>query len=224
MFRSIDIELNTNCDLRCGYCPNKDNYRGEHYMDDNIFRKIVDELSDMNFDGRVTPSLYGEPMINSKVVEKILYLAKKLPHAKIVVYTNGTHLTQLYYDILEKYVHQFRVTIHSDYTIKAKGDKIYERSFNSNSTLANRTGLVDHPQTKAHHKACWGLTNQAFVNYKGDFLICCNDFMGQEPFGNVKENTLKELYNGSKIKKVRDEMKNNIFNLDICKRCNHVNY
>jgi len=224
MFKSIDIELNSDCNLRCHYCPNRDHYRGQNYMPESMFLKIIDELAEIDFSGRVTPSLYGEPLLHPSIVPYMYHVRELLPKATIVMFTNGVKLDQEMYDSIVDSVDQFRVTKHADYDITAAGGKMFVRDFNQDVVLSNRCGLIDHPQAKSFHKACWGLTGQSFINYKGDFLLCCNDFHGEKPFGNVGNDRLVNLWAGYEFNKIKSEMKEGHFSLDICQRCNHVRY
>ena len=45
MFAAIDIETVSKCNIKCSYCPVSRYDRGEHYMDEGLFKKIIDELS-----------------------------------------------------------------------------------------------------------------------------------------------------------------------------------
>ena len=89
---------------------------------------------------------------------------------------------------------------------------------NNNSWLSNRGGLVKIKNVSKNIH-CQDSTNPLVINYKGDVLLCCNDYLGRVKFGNVTEHSLLEIWDRESFKKVRKEIKNKIFKLDICKEC-----
>ena len=98
MFNSIDIEINSNCNFRCPYCPNHKHHRLVEYMDKNLFAYILKQLGDLGFNGRVSPNLYNEPTLHPRFVEYMEMIKKNVPECKLIVYSNGSRLgSGMYY-------------------------------------------------------------------------------------------------------------------------------
>ena len=116
-FNDINIEINTGCNRRCEYCPNSKFERGllkyEKFMDKRLFKKIINELSAINFAGRISPQCYGEPLLDKRVIELMSYANKKLPNVCLVMITNGDFLTiDLYNKLINAGIKKFIITQH----------------------------------------------------------------------------------------------------------------
>ena len=61
------------------------------------------------------------------------------------------------------------------------------------------------------------------VYWNGDVVPCCYDLEGNEIMGNLKDNTMEEIWNGEKYKNFRKRLKKSVFKPEIqpefCKGC-----
>lgn len=224
MFEAIDIEINTNCNYRCDYCPNRTHYRGVNYIDDDIFKKIIFELKQVKFSGRVSLNLYGEPFLHPKIMTYIKIIKRRVPACNLVLYTNGVFLNEIILNRIAHLVNKFIITEHYDFpkdkiVLFKKYKNIVIKKFTDKDILHNRCGLVKDPRANKKSNVCWGKYNNAYINYKGDMILCCNDFLGISKIGNVKKNTLLELW--KKISLIKDGLHAGKYP-DICKDCNYV--
>ncbi len=66
---------------------------------------------------------------------------------------------------------------------------------------------------------CKRLFEQAYVLYNGDMVLCCNDWWRTTILGNLKESTIKDIWNNGEYFKIRKKFFSG--NLDglICKSC-----
>ncbi|MEK9135211.1 MAG: radical SAM protein [Patescibacteria group bacterium] len=53
----------------------------------------------------------------------------------------------------------------------------------------------------------------------GKVMLCCSDWFGDYIIGDINENSLKEIWNGQKLKVVRKMLKQGNFNFKPCKDC-----
>jgi radical SAM protein with 4Fe4S-binding SPASM domain len=235
-FNDINIELNTSCTRRCKYCPNSIFDRGliknERLMDEKVFKKIIDELSQIKFDGRISPHFFGEPLLDKRLVKFIKYMREKLPKTTILLITNGDLLTiKRYDDLIQAGVDLFRVTLYENDQrevirdlsewIKKNPDermKIDFQKINIDVPLYNRGGLVNPPKVNYSPK-CLQLDNPLVIDYNGSVVLCCNDYLSSVRMGNIHKMSLIEIWNSRFFEKTRNDLKNRIYKLDICKRC-----
>lgn len=85
------IESTSRCNLRCGYCPNKDVDRADHgFMDLGLFRSIVDQVADHAYD--VNLFHRGEPLMHPRLPEMVAYAREKGLYTR--VHTNVTLLSE----------------------------------------------------------------------------------------------------------------------------------
>ena len=81
----VDIELTNHCNLRCIFCGQREMTRPKGYMDEKIFRAIIDECAAYNTPVRLIR--WGEPFMHPLILEYIRYAkGRGLP---VHVTTNG---------------------------------------------------------------------------------------------------------------------------------------
>ncbi len=236
MFDEVVIETTTYCNRKCSYCPNSVFDRGqknnEKLMPVKLFKKIIDDLKDINYKGRIYPHLYGEPLLDERLKELMHYAYKKLPQAEITIHTNGDFLN---IDILNKLyeagVRSYFITLHGDVTegakrikklmryieMSKKRIKIFCQVMNDNTALSTRVGLV---QVKNVNKDDFQCASPFCIDYKGDVLICCHDYLGvSNSFGNVGKDKIMEIWQKKYFKRIRKQLAKKVFSLELCKRC-----
>lgn len=55
MFRMVEIEINSQCNRKCSYCPNSFMKRKEQgEMESKVFYKLLESLRKIKFDGRIS--------------------------------------------------------------------------------------------------------------------------------------------------------------------------
>ncbi|WP_049590627.1 radical SAM/SPASM domain-containing protein [Acinetobacter baumannii] len=231
IFTAIDFEINSQCNLECSYCPSSfRDGRGENYMSEDIYRKVIDDLELMNYKGRVSPHFFGEPLLDKRLPKLISYARSKLAQADIVIHTNGIKLNESnYIELIKAGVSGFLVTQHTKKMPKVfletfdkfKNDgKIILRSLN-NKTLFNRAGTVDYEKSRKMTR-CYYLSDEISITHNGN-VVCTNDFHESYIFGNVNNTSLKDIWLSPHFKKIRTDVRNGFFELDMCKKCVGLN-
>ncbi|WP_241721837.1 radical SAM/SPASM domain-containing protein [Raoultella sp. HC6] len=228
IFTALDFEINSHCNLECNYCPAsfKDG-RGKHLMPYETFKKAIDDLSKINYSGRISPHFFGEPLLDERLPELMAYARQKLPNAEIIIHTNGIRLSKEKYDAcMSAGVTGFLVTKHTKMMPKNIVD-IVENKYAAhgtikvrtieNLTLFNRGGSVK-PKKERKMKRCFYLSDEISITHTGN-VVCTNDFGETHVFGNVNESNLLDIWNSKEFKKIRKDLKIGIFNLDMCKKC-----
>ena len=87
--------------------------------------------------------------------------------------------------------------------------------------IANRAGALFDKENKKIDEVCLRPSNQLVVNWKGNVLLCCNDYYEKYVFGNVKDEPILKIWNNDKFKKYREilKMKGGRKKINICKNC-----
>jgi GTP 3',8-cyclase len=57
------------------------------------------------------------------------------------------------------------------------------------------------------------------INWKGDALLCCNDYYGKLTFGNVGTTRLEDIWNNVELHKYRLKLQNKQRNMELCDVC-----
>lgn len=97
----------------------------------------------------------------------------------------------------------------------------------SNNKDLNYIGLVTTPsgeQITIAKSACWHPMRQIFIDYDGNYQMCCNDWSHQIKIGNVNERSLIDMYlNDPKINRIRWRLLNRDRQaIAPCARCDDI--
>ncbi len=254
-FNAVDIETITACNRRCSWCPNSIYDRGliknKKLMDEKLFSKIIDELSELKFSGQIRFSFYGEPLLDERLNGFVKYTRGKLPKVDIFVFTNGDFLTLNLYKALSKNGVDFFIMTQHDETISPtmkellknfhkisynKKDFSHKFAYKLNGydttilhksiksmKLCSRGGLLKNIKPKKlTHLKCFLPTNCVVINHTGNVILCCDDYLGSIKFGNLKNESILEIWQKESSKKIRKELREGILRLEICKKCKGV--
>lgn len=73
---------------------------------------------------------------------------------------------------------------------------------------------------KQHPKCCPEVYDKLSINWDGSVSACCGDYDDKMIIGNVKDNTLLEIWNSSEMNKYRKIISENNYDaLELCKTC-----
>ncbi len=245
LFHSIQIQTQTYCNLNCQFCPNNKIKREHGKMSLDVFNKIIHELSELNYRGEIMLYLQNEPLLDKRIVEFVQIANKNCPNAIIGLYSNGTNLTNgllcnlfnvglTFIRINDYSMVQFNnvkteecYTVESEiktficYAANQKKIKIY-RFFPSIKKMSNRSGLMEGRTTPTPlNLFCNRPFEQMYINFKGEALFCCNDWLFNEIMGDVKKNRLIEIWSNKKYVLLRNELIRNS-RIRICKECDYT--
>jgi 8-amino-3,8-dideoxy-alpha-D-manno-octulosonate transaminase len=230
IFMTVNIETTSQCNIKCPYCPVNVVERGRHLMEDWLFRKIIDELAEIGFKGRVSPHFYGEPLLDTRLPELCAYVRARLPPVNIVIHTNGMRLTkQVFRDLIDHGVTGFLVTNHLGLATTqigrllagvSKADRSRIRFLDIDETpLFNRSGLVE-PKNLRKFRRCHYLSDEIAISYQGN-VLCTNDYLERHSFGNVRHAKLVDIWHSPFFAEVRGSVRRGVFDLDMCRKCVH---
>ncbi|OEJ15807.1 radical SAM superfamily [Brachyspira hampsonii] len=227
-FNEVIIEINTYCNRKCDYCPNKYQESPKNYMSEDVFYRIIEQLKIIKFSGIIRFSFFNEPLFDERYVKFAEYIKKELPNAVQVVVSNGDLLTVEKALQLEKAgIDKFVITIHDK-----NPERAYERlskvkdvlkhkiriQTQKDLSMQNVGGSVDVSKYKnKKNKKCphpFVMT----ITYNGDVVLCCADFYRKYVYGNIMQDTIVNIWN--KNAEIRKELlDDNYARYDICKKC-----
>lgn len=238
LFQAIEIETINRCNGICSFCPvnSKIDTREYKLMEEEIFYKIIDELSELEYTGTVDLCSNNEPLLDKRITKFAEYARRKLPKAYIFFYTNGTLLTTDLFQKIEPYVNRIDIDNYSDNlemipSVRKIYDYCYEKDIDSkkiniilrktNEVLSSRGGQAPNKQNaKAAKKPCILPYVQIVVRSAGKVSLCCNDALGKYTLGDLHMQSLKEIWFSREYESVRKEMfQNGRKNLLLCNAC-----
>lgn len=238
LFSLVEVETVNNCNGNCDFCPvsKKNDTRTLHYMSEQIFQKIIDELADMNYSGRLTLFGNNEPLLDEKIIERHKYAREHVPNAKMHLYTNGTLFTLDKFVELIKYLDELIIdNYHPDLKLIKPCQEIYDYCKdhpeyknkvtivlrNPHEILTSRGG--DSPNRENilsfGDASCTLPFKQLEIRSEGKVSLCCCDPLGKVTLGDVSKNTLKEIWYGESYQQIRKAIYEGRKKLSHCVNC-----
>lgn len=249
IFSIIEIETINRCNGLCSFCPVNAKQPQREYarMTEELFKKIINELSEINYSGAISLFSNNEPFLDERIFDFHKYANEMLPKAFFNLFTNGTLLTfEKFLDIIpyvdwlviDNYNDNFELNTqdlkkiyeyveqHSE--LKKPAMEIYPRvSFafrRQNEVLTSRAGQSPNKKGRADKYVQKLICKLPFISIvvrpTGKVSLCCNDALGQMTLGDINKQSLQEVWYSEEFKKIRKEMlANGRKNLPLCKDC-----
>lgn len=235
---AVEIEINSECNMACPYCPNSKAERVEKgRMDRSLYVEIMRQLRDINYEGRISYHFYNEPTLSPDLNEFVRLTREYLPKSRIELYSNGTLLDQPKIEqLIEDGVDRFALTKHFRANTDAlesamqnlpedKRGKIRYQSFKDLS-LTNRGGSLNlnvknikPPLTLP----CFIPKCALVITVKGNVVPCYEDYFQKHVMGNVKDTHIIDIWNSERFVQFRENLgEGKRANWEVCKDCNNA--
>ncbi len=91
--RTVQIQTITGCNADCFFCPygSTQAHQPRGRMPAKLFRALIDECARYPV-RRISPYLMNEPFLDPQLPERLRYIRRRLPRAKLVLTTNASML------------------------------------------------------------------------------------------------------------------------------------
>lgn len=230
-FHRVEVETSSRCNRGCHYCPVAVAPRPDHLMDVALFEDILDQLAAMRFRGRFSPHFYGEPLLDPRLPDLLGRVRRKLPDARIVVYTNGDALTpRAARALLDAGTDLVLLTLEGDEPkawldaratlTRAERRRFVVRRFDRDVPHPyNRGGTVLFPGREAHPSTCVFPASTLIIDAWGKVKLCANDYRGEADWGDVRDTPIAELWARADYVALRRQLLAGDFRKPICRVC-----
>jgi len=236
-FKFVQIETINRCNNDCGFCPVNKNHdpRPFKLMDSDLFYSIIEQLKEMNYAGTLELFSNNEPLLDKRIVAFTETARKALPHASIILFTNGILLTPEKFRKLIPNLDKMRIDNYSwdgdlISQVKTLLDDIrdveeYARSveivsIKKSAIRSTRGGIAKNRGIVYFLKSpCTFPFTQLVIRPDGKISLCCNDAYGRYTLGDLTTQTLSEIWNGNKFRAIREEIMNGRHRLPLCNNC-----
>ncbi len=114
----LQIETHAYCNRTCNFCPNSiiDRLDKHQVMDLQVYERMINELSTIDYSGTINFHRYNEPLSNDLIFDRIAYARKVLPKARLGFHSNGDFLTLEKLNRLEEVGANFiRISLYINY-------------------------------------------------------------------------------------------------------------
>ncbi len=243
LFELVELESINRCNSGCTFCPvnKKADTREFHQMSEELFHKIIDELAELNYSYRLGLYSNNEPFLDEHIIERAKYAREKLPNAFLEIYTNGTQLTldkfleiMPYLDSLKIDNYHQQLKLHKpvqeiydycmEHEVYMEKLRIYPRKMDE--VLSTRGGSAPNAQIKKTLDAgCILPFKQMVIRPDGKVSLCCSDALGQMTLGDLTNESLMEVWNGTAYRGIRKRLKDaGRAGIRLCKECDMTIY
>lgn len=236
-FLGIEIEINHHCNLSCKYCPNDKNVRSSQgLMTTEQFIKILFQLKDIAYEGKISYHFYNEPLLHPEI-ENFVKLSKEiLPKTRSEIFTNGVYLNREKFNSLKLAgVDKFTITQHQGikkiifddvFQALTPEEKSCVKYYNYTQLIySNRGGLVDCGKSIKDplNRICLIPSCSLVVTVNGNVVTCYEDYHEKNIMGNIFEEHISKIWEKPKYVEFRNELRKGQRNkYDVCRTCNNL--
>jgi MoaA/NifB/PqqE/SkfB family radical SAM enzyme len=163
----ILLETHSYCNRKCWFCPNVhlDRHSVNKYMDDNLYRKILYEIAEIDAIYNVDLQLacYNEPLADEEFPEKVRQAKILLPNAKIHINTNGDYLTsEILHQLHKAGLSRILVSVYID--SYEPGMFTYEKALQAVLNMNKKLNIDAEIITASNELACIAVTRYGGTN------------------------------------------------------------
>ena len=242
LFKTIEIETFNRCNGTCSFCPANvhNDTRVPEKMRESLLRKIIADLQTLNYSGRVSLYSNNEPFLDDRIIAFSELLYKSLPYAKIHMFTNGSLLNEEKLISIIPFVDELIIDNYSsDFTLLPNIQKIYDKYKDAaflkrvkivlrlqNEVLSTRGGYAPNRTLFPDFsmERCVLPFVQMVVRPNGTVGLCCNAPLSDTVLGDLNDESLLDVWYGSKYRALREKIVRGRLYVESCKTCDAFQY
>ena len=217
LFEYIDFETISSCNRRCITCirnshPDKkeiSSWFEYHVLPIKLIKDALDQCVELGFTEGVCLSHYNEPLLDDRLPEIASLVKSCNQFHPIFLNTNGDFLDEEMAQSLDGILDKIIVTLYMDEPMKSRRARLLESFFHK--TEAQMNTMSDHIAThfspsfdvemlarKHINHPCTEPTIRVVINHRRQFLLCCDDVVGNFGLGSFPETSIKDYWFGIK--------------------------
>lgn len=237
LFSSVELEVINRCNGECPFCPANRlaDPRKLKKMDKSLFEKIITELGELNYTGRLALHSNNEPFLDSRIIEFTKFAREHVPKAFLYMYTNGTLVTIDKFKEIIPYLDRMVIDNYDDglklhpntqaiYDF-CRGNKELDRKVEIHvrkvhEVLNTRGGQSpNNTRQKVLSMSCILPYKQMVIRPDGKTSLCCNDPYGRNTLADLNRMTLKEAWYSERYEAVRKRLRKGRARVKLCRYC-----
>lgn len=223
---SIVISPTDLCNRTCEFCPHSMGFPNKkNYMKVHLAEILAKELAYYKWDGVISVSGYGEPLLHPNIGSIIKQFTSKGISTRLITsgdrILNGKFTSEeidswgLLSIKIDCYDGQNDVDKMNEIL---KDLKTYKRITTGPTDLSNRAGYLWFANNIK--KPCYQPALKSIVDWDGNVYICCEDWSKEISFGSIYEKTFSSIWLSEDLNYVRQNLLNGIRTFPTCQNCN----
>ena len=239
-FKYLDLETVGNCNRRCVTCirnshPDRDKvesfFSGE-LLPFDVIKEALDQCVELNFSGGVCLSHYNEPLMDDRIADIAALVKSYGKFHPIFLNTNGDFLSDEIAGSLDGLLDHIIVSLYTDKATRAERAEWVTSLFSK--TKVEACTMSDHIPThfspkfdviglanRHRNHTCREANIRVIINHRRQFLLCCDDVIGNFDLGMFPETSIKDYWFGNKHSVISSDL-NNVggrMKYEYCKSC-----
>lgn len=238
LLKYIELNLSELCNFTCVFCPRGHGYENQNvHMSLDTLDCILESIEELDQEITIQMAGRGEPTLHNKfgqVLEKLLDFRDTHPKFKIEMNTNGARVKR-YLDLMNRIDRvTYNIYPESKMTYEEACEKfpnflVKDKKNPEERTWKTRAGYIPiqliNAQTSEPVNRYGSLCHKPFevvyVNWNGDYNLCCDVWKDIEALGNIHSETINQYYTKNKrLLEYRKSLLSGKREIDPCKDCN----
>ncbi|HEY9715620.1 MAG TPA: radical SAM/SPASM domain-containing protein [Chroococcales cyanobacterium] len=238
LFEIVLIETRNVCTRKCWFCKFGQERQDEEIreMDWNTIERLVFNLRDLDFSGRISWFWINEPLLDKRIYDITKFTREHCPRAFMSLITNGDLLNEkVVHNLFESGLDGLRVSIYDDKTFSRMEalpahDRVVMLDMRSPiPMLENRAGnvqqhghLFERAQRALQKSSCSRPFEQLVIDTQGQVVLCCSDMYSDVVMGDAKKDRLEDIWYNEKFEHYRNSLLSTGRNgLNLCDGCSY---
>jgi radical SAM protein with 4Fe4S-binding SPASM domain len=235
LFEELSIETVGSCNRTCPTCernswPNRDAVAGrfgkQQRMPTELFEKVVADAVRMGFTGLVNLQHYNEPLQDPRIADLARYVKAQGVFREVYMHSNADLLTERKAKALDGVLDKIVVALYDETGGQAllgpardkRRSEVLGMFACTRVEWATGFHVITHYSPYANLEEAIAEVRptpcrrevrlRMIIDYRGEMLMCCDDIVGLWKLGNVREQSLEELWFSSKHQEIMDTLMN----------------
>ena len=225
---SIVISPTDLCNRTCSFCPHSMGFPNlKNYMEVKLSNKLAEELSELKWDGVISVSGYGEPLLHPNIDNIIKAFTSRNINTRLV--TSGDRI--LNGRITSKEIDDWgllsiKIDCYDGQDDVNKMNEILKdlntpkRISTGPDEISNRGGYLWFANNIK--SPCYQPSMKSIVDWNGDVYVCCEDWNKEISFGNVYKQSFSSIWLSDELYDIRMRLQSGVRTFSACKNCNFL--
>lgn len=230
MFDILLLETISTCTRQCSFCAHG-LYKKPTLarLEDDLIEKVIHELILLGYRGRFSPFHINEPLLDYERVRNTIQLLKEYcPQAYASIVTNGDLINQHKIDELREVgTDVIGISIYTSTNLmymnelSLRNKDIIKLIDMRTPKLENRAGSINLGESIPISKPCLRPSSMLVIKASGKAVLCCADMYGDIIVGDIREQSLLEIWEGELLTNYRNTLHKGREGLSPCNKCSY---
>ena len=226
LFNYLDFETVSTCNRTCPTCirnshPDREAVKSwfePHLLPVEIIQEALNQCIRLNFKGEVCLSHYNEPLMDKRLPE-IAQLVKSYGYY-VFLNTNGDYITEELAGKLDGILDMMIISLYMDEPIKSQRAEWIKNLFHKTELrikiqsehMATHFSPKFNVQKMAEKRIddpCSQPTIRVIINHRQQYLLCCDDVIGNFYLGTFPEIGIETFWFGETHSKIMEDLMKN---------------